>query len=85
MNLFDKVWRKDLLRKFSNYGITGRVFSIIKSFLTGWSLKVIFNGQSSGALVVNAGDHQGSLLGPTRFLIYINDPLKNIVRSFLNI
>ena len=43
---FEQVWHKGLLCKLSSYGISGRVHSIIKSFLTGRKLKVIVNGQS---------------------------------------
>lgn len=43
------------LHKLYSYGITGKGFSIIKSFPIGRSPKVVINGQSSGALAVNAG------------------------------
>ena len=42
---FDKVWHEGLLHKVSSYGITGKTFSIIKSFLTSRSLKVVVNGR----------------------------------------
>lgn len=52
--------------KLSGDGITGRVLSIIKSFLIGRSLKVVFNHQSSK---VNTGDSQGPRLGPKKEVI----------------
>lgn len=49
------------------------VFSIIKSFLIDKSINVVVNSQFSDVRAVNTGIPQRSLLGPTQFLIYIND------------
>lgn len=38
---FDKVWQRELLQKFSSYGITRGVFLIINTYLVGMSLKVV--------------------------------------------
>lgn len=57
---FEKVWNKYLRHNLSSNGITGSIFSIIKSFLTGRSLRVVNNDQSSGPLLVNAGVLQGT-------------------------
>ena len=82
---FDQVWHKGLLHKLFSYGISGRIYSIIKSFLSSRSMKVVVNGQSSEVHEINAGVPQGSVLGPTLFLIFINDLPDSVIRSFINI
>ena len=47
---------------------------LISSFLRNRWLPVVLDGKSSQEYQVNAGVPQGSILVPTFFLLYLNDP-----------
>ena len=76
---FDKVWHAGPLHKIKSYRISGRVFGLISSFLSNRWVQVVLDGKSSQKYPVNAGVPQSSILGPTLFLLYINDFPDNVI------
>ena len=62
-----------LLHICKSYVISGQIFGLISSFLSNRRLRVVLVGKSPQEYPINAGVPQGSILGPTLFIVYIND------------
>ena len=69
----DKVWHESLLYKLKPFDISGNLLNLIKHYLTNRSQRVVLNVQCSSCQLILAGVPQESILGPSFFLIYIND------------
>ena len=62
-----------LLRLESSFGISGTALAWLRSFLSGQTQQVVFNGGQSLLNTVTTGVPQGSVLGPLLFLLYTAD------------
>ena len=70
---FDAVPHRRLLQKLNDIGIRGKVLSWVETFLVGRKQRVVVNGTKSDWAPVISGIPQGTVLGPTLFLLYVND------------
>ena len=68
-----RVWLVNVLHKPKFHWISGRIFGFIPFFLNNRWLRVVLDRKSSQKYPVNVGFPQNSILGPTLFLLYIND------------
>ena len=70
---FDKVSHYGVLHKLKSYGISGDLHRWLSNYLTDRNLQVTVGGATSPRFPITAGVPQGSILGPTLFLVYVND------------
>ena len=70
---FDRVWHTKLLSKLANIGISGNIYNVIKSFLSGRKIAVKCGNETSDYFNIDMGVPQGAVLSPLLFIIMLHD------------
>ncbi|KAL7291223.1 hypothetical protein TKK_0014836 [Trichogramma kaykai] len=69
---FDKVWHTGLLHKIKK-NLPYALYQILKSYLENRTFQVKVNNEVTKLYDIHAGVPQGSVLGPTLYLLYTSD------------
>ena len=72
------MWPDGLMFKLKQNGISGRLLSLLENYLQNRKQRVVRNASHFDYPKIDSGVPQGSVLGSLLFLIYINDPERNI-------
>ena len=70
---YDSVWRDGLMLKLKEMGITGKIWTWIKHFLTGRTATINMNGFKGKKFSSYLGLPQGSVIAALLFILFIAD------------
>jgi len=82
---YDRVWRVGLWHKLYKYGMTGKLWRVLRSIYESVESSVLVNDTQSRWFNVEIGLRQGCLLSPILFAIYINGLAEEIQREKLGV
>ena len=78
---FDTVWIDSLLFKlFSEFGIKGRMWLVIRNLYTGVKAQVLYSGSLSRKFDILQGIGQGRIPAPFMYKVYINALLNELTQ-----
>ena len=86
MGAFDRVPRALVWDKLcSKFGVKGKLLRVIVDLFTDTNARAMVNGYLTRNFPIESGVLQGSVLGPTLFLLFIDDLLDELQTSTLGI
>ncbi len=80
---YDRVWRDGLWEKLYEYGMTGKMWRVLRNIYDSVESSVLVNDRQSRFFSIDTGLRQGCLLSPILFAIYINGLAEEINREKL--
>ena len=72
---FDSVWKDGLLYKLLQIGVGGRFYKLIKNIYSNSSCALKIGTSQTRSFSYSRGIHQGCILSPLLFNLYVNDLL----------
>ena len=79
---FDSVWIGGLYNRLIHFGVSGKMLNVINIFLRNRKVFTQISNFRSECFVTKTGLHQGSVIWPLLFIIYINDLSATHLNSF---
>ena len=82
---YDSVWHNGLWYKLWDMGVKGRMWRVIKKMSESSKSVVLLEGGKSDTFTIEQGMAQGCSLSPILFLVFVNDLLKEVEQTGLEI
>jgi hypothetical protein len=82
---YDRVWRDGLWYKLHKYGLSGKLWRVLRSIYESVESCVLVNDRQSRWFDIEIGLRQGCLLSPILFAIYINGLAEEIQKEKLGV